>query len=127
MEVMEIKRRGRPKGAVGKTKSEIKSERDSIFTDTPKQGPRKYKQEYFDIVTKIKTIWYYDLDKFDRGPFKTETIYPDNYVDPASDEAASNALLPITKRTWLNPANGKYVAYGRAVQLGLVTAKDRKK
>jgi hypothetical protein len=31
-----------------------------------------------------------------------------------------NEALPITKRRYYNPANQKYIGYGRAKQLGLL-------
>jgi len=42
--------------------------------------------------------------------------YPSTYVS-FDDEQAE---LPPTQRKYLNPNNGKWVAYGRAKQLGLI-------
>ena len=84
---------------------------------TPRSG--KFIQESTNIVTKIKHLYHYDLDKFPNGPYKTEIVYPEGYKTINDDIASANKGLPITKQMFLNPANNKYVGYGRAVQLGL--------
>lgn len=77
--------------------------------------PSKFERVYEDKKTGIKSVWKYDSKKLKSGPYEVETIYPKDYDDTLPDDDS----LPLTKRTWLNPANGKYVGYGRAVQLGL--------
>ena len=46
------------------------------------EAPRKYTQVYYDCPSKPelggKTTWYYDLDKFDKGPYLVE-IYDPQY------------------------------------------------
>ena len=65
---------------------------------------------------KVKQIWTYDLSKFKRGPISVEIFYPSNYV--SLDEEQEE--LPLTERKYLNPHTGKWVAYFRAKQLGLI-------
>jgi len=77
-------------------------------------------REYVDIVTKIKQIWYYDLNKFTNGPIKTEIFYPNGFISNEESKTKSNKQLPLTKQTFFNPENGKYVGYNRAKSLGLI-------
>ena len=107
-----VKGRGRPKGSVGKPK--VEKTRFSQYTEV--KGPKIFTREYLNEKTGIKSTWYYDLDKFGNGPYRVENIFPEGYVDeiPQNDED-----LPLTKREWVNPANGKMVGYTRAIQLGL--------
>lgn len=77
----------------------------------PRQFTRVFENEDGSTDT-----WHYNLDKFNNGPFKVEIKYPSNYL--SSEE--QNDLLPKTQRRYFNPANEKYVGYGRAKQLGLL-------
>jgi hypothetical protein len=79
-----------------------------------------FTREYTDIVTKIKHIWYYDLEKFPNGAYKTETFYPSNFQSKEEELTTSNRKVSLTKQTWINPANGKEVGYARAKSLGLI-------
>lgn len=63
-----------------------------------------------------KQVWKYDLDKNKNGPIETTIEYPKGTV---TYEQLQDAL-PKTKRKYLNPKNGRYVAYFRAKELGLV-------
>lgn len=76
--------------------------------------PRKFTQTYTDEEGYSQT-WHYDLDKSPNGPMMVEIFYPEGYF---KDEDKEN--LPKTKRKYLNPANGKMVAYTRAKELGLI-------
>tara|TARA_R110000796_G_scaffold97782_1_gene205014 strand:- start:4 stop:417 length:414 start_codon:yes stop_codon:yes gene_type:complete len=46
----------------------------------------KRTQEFNEVPTKpelgTRCIWYYDMDKFKNGPYKTETTYPKDYKSP---------------------------------------------
>jgi hypothetical protein len=90
----------------------ITSEKDAVAAGVK---PKKYTREYTN-KDGVKSIWKFDWIKNPQnGLVETENIFPKDYDDTLPDDDS----LPLTKRTWLNPANGKYVSYGRAVQLGL--------
>lgn len=63
--------------------------------------------------------WHYDLDKSPNGPIMVEMFYPKGWFKDEIDET-ENEKLPKTKRKYLNPANGKMVAYTRAKELGII-------
>lgn len=65
-------------------------------------------------------IWKYDPNLNDRGPYEVEIIYPKNYKSPLDLLENSNDNLPLTKRKYINPANGKLVSYQRAKTLNLI-------
>ena len=60
-------------------------------------------------------IWKYDLDKSNRGPIETTVNYSKEYL-MESGKTKDNKI----DKKYLNPANGKYVGYGRAKSLGLI-------
>jgi hypothetical protein len=60
-------------------------------------------------------IWKYDLDKFSRGPIETTINYPKEFL--LDDGKQKNNKID---QKYINPANGKYVGYGRAKSLGLI-------
>jgi hypothetical protein len=69
------------------------------------------------------SVWYYDHSKSQNGPIKVEiggindkTIEVINEIKDTSQDTS----IPLTKRMWTNPANGKLVGYTRAKNLGLV-------
>lgn len=64
----------------------------------------------------VISTWYYEDKKLTKVSIK----YPDNYTSEFEDTKKQNKKLPKTKQKYLNPANGKYVGYNRAVQLGLI-------
>ncbi len=75
------------------------------------------------------SVWYYDYSKFTNGPYRVEIGYgkDENYNKPFSDadadeprDTSNDTSIPLTKRKWTNPANGKLVAYTRARELGLI-------
>lgn len=76
--------------------------------------PRQFTRVHQDLDG-YKQIWHFDLDKSPNGPMMVEIFYPDGYFE---DEKEEN--LPKTKRKYLNPANGKMVAYQRAKELGII-------
>ena len=78
------------------------------------EQPTKFTREitYSDGV---KQFWTYDLEKRKNGPTKVEITYPTNY----STFEEEQEQIPASKRKYLNPHTGKWVAYGRAKQLGL--------
>jgi hypothetical protein len=92
---------------LGKTNNKIMI--DTVFT-----------REYTDIITKIKHVWYYDLEKFPNGAYKTEIFYPSNFQSKEEELTKSNKKVSLTKQTWINPLNGKEVGYTRAKALGLI-------
>lgn len=73
--------------------------------------PRKFEREvkYSDGC---KSIWKYNLDTNPNGPYEVEMIYPEGWDE---EEAGKSDT-----KQYLNPATGKYVAKGRARQLGLI-------
>ena len=77
--------------------------------------PRKYTRVFKDYDGSVST-WYYDLDKFANGPFKVEITSPT--IKETWEER--NARQPKTQRKYLNPANNKWIGYGRAKQLGVI-------
>lgn len=81
--------------------------------------PRQFTREYKEHTGQTE-IWTYDLDKFERGPISVEINYIKNYESPSQKMDRVNKSLPITKQMFLNPKNGKYVAYTRAKMLGLI-------
>lgn len=95
-----------------------------------KRGRRKLPElevinnrQYTQIVTdkdNIKSIWEYDLDKVPNGPMSVEIIYPKSYKSTTEEIEKINATLPLTKRKFINPVNGKEVSYQRAKTLNIV-------
>ena len=85
---------------------------------TVESQPRQFIREikYKDGVIQK---WHYNLDTNPNGPFEVEMIYPQGFFEDEIDEI-ENDKLPKTKRKYLNPANGKMVAYTRAKELGIV-------
>lgn len=101
-EYKKVEHRGRPK--------------EVPFVEPPKKFERVFTEK-----SGIVQIWKYDLNKFPNGPIDVEFKYPKGYVDEVME---NDENLPITKRQWINPANGKLVGYGRAKQLGLLSEQE---
>ena len=81
--------------------------------DTP--PPRQYTREFTDSEGNVE-IWHYDLDYFANGPFKVE-------IQEAPCKLTweeKNARLSKTQRKYFNPANNKWIGYGRAKQLKVI-------
>ena len=78
----------------------------------------KFIREYKDY-TGCRTVWTYDFKKNSNGPISVEKFYPKGYNDEVEDDP-TDENLPKTRRKYLNPKNGKLVAYTRAKELGLI-------
>ena len=77
--------------------------------------PRQFTRQYTNEDGSMET-WHYNLDKFPNGPFKVDITAP--VIKETWEE--KNARQPKTKRKYFNPANNKWVGYGRAKQLGVI-------
>tara|TARA_R110000744_G_scaffold126272_1_gene232521 strand:+ start:835 stop:1110 length:276 start_codon:yes stop_codon:yes gene_type:complete len=77
--------------------------------------PRQFTKVYDNSDGTTET-WHYNLDKFSNGPFKVDIKYSTSHL--TFEEI--NEALPKTQRRYYNPANQKYIGYGRAKQLGLL-------
>jgi hypothetical protein len=87
----------------------------------------KYSREFKNADGTAST-WFYDTERFPNGPYRVEIGYAkdtdyDKVFEEEYDEdkdTSTDISVPITKRRWTNPANGKLVGYTRAKNLGLV-------
>jgi hypothetical protein len=87
----------------------------------------KYSREFKNADGTTST-WFYDTERFANGPYRVEIGYPkdtdyNKVFEEEYDEerdTSTDTSIPITKRRWTNPANGKLVGYTRAKNLGLV-------
>jgi len=77
--------------------------------------PRKYTRVFTNNDGSTET-WHYDLDKFANGPIKVEMTSP--VIKETWEE--QNARKSKTQRKYFNPANNKWIGYGRAKQLGVI-------
>jgi hypothetical protein len=66
-------------------------------------------------------LWYFDLNKSKNGPVEIIIEYPKTYITFEEEQEQ----IPLSKRKYLNPNNGKWVAYARACVLGLVDKKNK--
>ena len=78
-------------------------------------APRQFIKVYENSDGTTET-WHYNLDKAPNGPFKVDIKHSTSHLTFEEQ----NALLSKTQRKYYNPANEKYVGYGRAKQLGLL-------
>jgi len=78
---------------------------------------KKYTQVFKDDIS-IDT-WVWDKDIFANGPISVTREFLNEEVQE-NGLTINNEDLPKTKRRYINPKNGKDVAYFRAKQLGLV-------
>lgn len=83
-------------------------------TEQITESPRKFIREFHN-KNGCYTKWHYNLDKTQNGPVMVEIFCPDD-----AHEEKNQENLPKTKRKYLNPANGKMVAYTRAKELGII-------
>jgi hypothetical protein len=86
------------------------------------EPPRRFERTYNDIDGSVIT-WKYDLDKFENGPIEVTSHFPAGYrpmFEILEEQNVINSKIPLKYQTFMNPKNGKYVAYGRAKQLGLI-------
>ena len=81
----------------------------------PEQQPTKFTREFKDHAGN-RSVWTYDLVKTSNGPISVEFFYVAGYISQAEVEDK----LPKTKRKYINPSNGKLIAYSRAKELGIV-------
>lgn len=81
--------------------------------DTP--PPRQYTREFTDSDGSV-SVWHYDLDYFPRGPYKVEV----QEAPCTLTWEEKNARLSKTQRKYFNPANNKWIGYGRAKQLKVI-------
>jgi hypothetical protein len=87
----------------------------------------KYSREFKNTDGTTST-WFYDTERSTNGPYRVEIGYPkdtdyNKVFEEEYDEdkdTSTDTSVPITKRRWTNPANGKLVGYTRAKNLGLV-------
>jgi hypothetical protein len=98
VKVMKIEKRGRP----------------SHSSSDPSNRPTKYSCEY-KKYTGRSAIWTYDLSKNPHGPISVEQFYPAGSEEVVEDLTSDE--IPKTKRKYVNPNNGKLVAYTRYVQI----------
>jgi hypothetical protein len=104
-EIQEVKKgRGRP--SIDKDQQQVDQFKANIYTKDFKNA---------DGTT---DRWYYNLNKYPNGPYKTEMdIYNTN---THKQPEVKQEDLPKTKRQYLNEATGKLVGYTRARALGLI-------
>lgn len=86
----------------------------------PEEQPSKFVKE-IKYNDGCKVIWSFDLNKTKKGPIEINIEYPPNY----STFEEEQEQIPLSKRKYLNPNNGKWVAYQRACVLGLVEKKNK--
>jgi hypothetical protein len=77
----------------------------------PKKGIREFNEHG------IREVWKYDDSINPNGPYEVTIFYPQNY---RTDLDKLNSKLSEKEKLYFNPANGKYVGYGRAKQLKLL-------
>ena len=65
-------------------------------------------------------IWKYDPSKSTSGAYEVEVTYPKGYKHQDEIIVKEQSNIPLTKRQFLNPQNGKMVGYTRAKNLGLI-------
>ena len=60
-----------------------KTERRGRPVETPTVVLEKWTREFYEVPSKpelgSKMVWYYDVDKAQNGPYKTEVTYPKGY------------------------------------------------
>lgn len=113
----EKRKRGRP--TVDKEQQKVETIQNNIYNR--------------DFVNKDGTTdrWYYNLNKYPRGPYKVEcdiyNVEPVPTQKPGKttevlnqDELVNNMNVKKTKRLYINPNNGKVIGYTRARMLGLI-------
>ena len=102
-EIQEVKRgRGRP--TIDKDQQQVDQFKANIFN-------RDFKND--DGTT---DRWFYNLNKWPNGPYKTECDIYNTQKQPEFKQED----LPKSKRQYLNEATGKLVGYTRARALGLI-------
>lgn len=103
------KKRGRKPGQ----KNGPKVKKIRFSQGLPPDRPKKY-----DITFSDGAVWHYNWDK---NPLNGIISTDNNEVIDGNEIVINDEDLPLTKRKWINPVNGKEVGYTRAIQLGLFT------
>lgn len=80
--------------------------------ETTRQFNRLYKND-----DGTASVWVYNLDIFPNGPISVEIFYPKNYKHVYQDDEVDESNLPISKRTFIHPINGKTITYSRMYKL----------
>jgi hypothetical protein len=101
-EIEEVKRRGRP--TIDKDQQQVDQFKANIFTKDFKNADGTVDR------------WYFDLNRYPRGAYKTEMDIYNAQKQPEFKQED----LPKSKRQYLNEATGKLVGYTRARMLGLI-------
>jgi hypothetical protein len=98
-----LKRRGRP--TIDKEAQQVEIVKNNVYTR--------------DFTNSDGTVdrWFYDFNKYPTvGLYKTELdIFNSEGIPTQNRDSVSK-----TKKTYLNPKNGKMVGYTRAKMLGLI-------
>jgi len=94
----------------------MKRGRPPVIDPVQTEQPRKFTREYKDY-TGHRSVWTYNLDINPFGPIMVEEFYPKGSTQEPDETDES---IPKTKRKYVNPKNGKLVAYTRAKELGLI-------
>jgi hypothetical protein len=94
----------------------MKRGRPPVIDPVQAEPPRKFTREYKDY-TGHRSVWTYNLDINPFGPIMVEEFYPKGSTQEPDETDES---IPKTKRKYVNPKNGKLVAYTRAKELGLI-------
>jgi hypothetical protein len=107
-EIEEVKKgRGRP--SIDKDQQQVDQFKANIFTKDFKNADGTVDR------------WYFDLNRYPRGAYKTEMDIFNKEPMPENKKVVVNQEdLPKTKRQYINPNNGKLVGYTRARMLGLI-------
>jgi hypothetical protein len=121
-----VKRRGRPAGGTNKprvhTPTDTSLSHVRYNTDYTADADGYVRRKIYKGTT-LSSTWVYDPKKSLTNPVWVENhdvVDSDYKEDTAGNNMMANKDLPKSKRTYLNPANGKYVGYTRARMLGLV-------
>lgn len=97
----------------------MKRGRPPVIDPVQTEQPRKFTREYKDY-TGHRSVWTYDLDINPYGPISVEEFYPEGTEEAKGMNDVTGEHIPKTKRKYVNPKNGKLVAYTRAKELGLI-------
>lgn len=77
--------------------------------------PDRYERDFIDSDG-VRSTWKYDSNITKNGPYETITHWPKNTKSYEQEQE----MLPKTVRKYLNEETGKYVAYQRAKELGII-------
>jgi hypothetical protein len=104
-EIQEVKKgRGRP--SIDKDQQQVDQFKANIYTKDFKNADGTVDR------------WYFDLNRYPRGAYKTEMDIFNK--EPMPENEFKQEDLPKSKRQYLNEATGKLVGYTRARMLGLI-------